>query len=120
MTTAFLYIFMFSTWGLGLLSWIVGLSHSLRKWELEVQEKILEIEQKRHFFNKFSSLPSKGGFIAPVPQGSRDVPEKVKELMRSSPNHPEVEEIDGSDEILGVRFEAENYPPGFGGDVGDE
>ena len=33
--------------------------------------------------------------------------------MKSSPNHPEVEEIDGSDQILGIRFEAKNYPPGF-------
>ncbi len=41
------------------------------------------------------------------------IPDKVKELMSKSPNHPEVEEIDGSDEIIGVRFEAENYPPGF-------
>ena len=41
------------------------------------------------------------------------IPDKVKELMMKSPNHPEVEEIDGSDEIIGVRFEAENYPPGF-------
>jgi len=41
------------------------------------------------------------------------IPDKVKELMEKSPGHPEVEEIDGSDEIIGVRFEAENYPPGF-------
>ena len=120
MTTAFLYIFIFSTWGLGLLSWVVGLSHSLRRWELETEEKTLEIEQKRQFFNKFSSLASKGPSIALGSQGTKDIPEKIKELMSSSPNNPEVEEIDGSDEILGVRFEAENYPPGFGGDVGDE
>ena len=41
------------------------------------------------------------------------IPDKVKELMSKSQGHPEVEEIDGSDEIIGVRFEAENYPPGF-------
>jgi hypothetical protein len=44
------------------------------------------------------------------------IPEKIRELMKSSPMHPEVEEIDSTDEILGVRFEAENYPPGFGDD----
>ncbi len=47
-----------------------------------------------------------GGTVPPIP-------DKVKELMSKSPGHPEVEEIDGSDEIIGVRFEAENYPPGF-------
>jgi hypothetical protein len=120
MTTAFLYIFIFSTWGLGLLSWVVGLSHSLRKWELEDEEKTLEIEQKRQFFNRLSSLASKSPAMALGSQTVKDIPEKIKELMSSSPNHPEVEEIDGSDQILGVRFEAENYPPGFGGDVGDE
>ena len=46
---------------------------------------------------------------APMPP----IPDKVKELMSKSQGHPEVEEIDGSDEIIGVRFEAENYPPGF-------
>ena len=46
-------------------------------------------------------------------RGAPPIPDKVKELMELSPNHPEVEEIDGADEIIGVRFEAENYPPGF-------
>ena len=41
------------------------------------------------------------------------VDEKIRELMKSSPDHPEVAEIDVFDEIIGVKFEAENYPPGF-------
>ena len=40
--------------------------------------------------------------------------------MKSSPLHPEVEEIDGTDQILGVKFEARDYPPVFGDGEDDE
>jgi hypothetical protein len=124
MTTVLLYTFLFSTWGLGLLSWIVGLGHLLSKWNLESAEKAIDIEHKKSLFEKFDSVATlRSGLanspISPLP--SKDlIPEKIKELMKSSPNHPEVEEIDSSDQILGVRFEAENYPPGFGDGDGDE
>jgi hypothetical protein len=124
MTTVLLHIFLFSTWGLGLLSWVVGLGHLLTKWNLESTERELDIEQKKVLLEKFESVTSmRSGFSIPglqaVQAPSKDaIPEKIKELMKSSPNHPEVEEIDSSDQILGVRFEAENYPPGFGD--GDE
>lgn len=119
MTTVFLYVFLFSTWGLGLLSWLAALGNSLSKWELERQEKTLEIEQKKNLFSKFNSLTGGrtaiAGPVATTQEPNKEmIPDKIKELMKSSPNHPEVEEIDSSDEILGVRFEAENYPPGFG------
>lgn len=119
MTTVVLYTLLFSTWGLGLLSWFVTLSNTLTRWDLERQEKALDIEQKKLLLSKFSSItgtrPSSLTPVAHMAEGSKDaIPEKIRELMKSSPNHPEVEEIDSSDQILGVRFEAENYPPGFG------
>jgi hypothetical protein len=121
MTTAFLYIFVFSTWGLGLLSWVIGLGQLLARWELEAKEKNLEIEQKKVFLSRINSIASgfgkgfpRGGIAGATESGSKELPEKLKELMKSSPNHPEVDEIDSTDEIIGVRFEAENYPPGFG------
>ena len=119
MTTAVLYVLLFSTWGLGLLSWFAALSNTLAKWDLDRQEKSLDIEQKKLLLSKFNSItgarvPSLTS-VAQMAEASKDaIPEKIKELMKSSPNHPEVEEIDSSDQILGVRFEAENYPPGFG------
>jgi hypothetical protein len=118
------YIFLFSTWGLGLFSWVLGLGHLLTKWEIESKEKTLEIDQKRLLFEKFNSATSTrlGVGIGPGQQSipNKDlIPDKIKELMKSSPDHPEVEEIDSSDQILGVRFEAKNYPPGFD-DVDDE
>lgn len=126
MTTVLLYTFLFSTWGLGLLSWVLGLGHLISKWNLESVEKALDISQKKVIFEKFDSVTSmRQGFAVATPgtlqSPSKDlIPEKIKELMKSSPNHPEVEEIDSSDQILGVRFEAENYPPGFGDGDDDE
>jgi len=133
MVVTFLYIFAFSTWALGLLSWIVFIGQKLQQWDLNSQEKTLDIKQKQIIFNKFNSLtPGAGiggsvipdsikqtpwGSVASTEPMSKDsIPEKIRELMKSSPNHPEVEEIDSGDQILGVRFEAENYPPGFDGD----
>jgi len=119
MTTVVLYTLLFSTWGLGLLSWFAALSNTLAKWDLDRQEKVLDIEQKKLLLSKLSSITgARASSLTPAAhmvEGSKDaIPEKIKELMKSSPNHPEVEEIDSSDQILGVRFEAESYPPGFG------
>jgi hypothetical protein len=129
MVATFLYIFAFSTWGLGLLSWVIFLGQKLQAWDLQRQEKALDIKQKQVIFGKFNSLTNVsamapdsvkhtpwGSVTATEPLSKESIPEKVRELMKSSPNHPEVEEIDSSDQILGVRFEAENYPPGFDGD----
>lgn len=106
----------------------MALSTYLTKSELDTKEKILEINQKKALFNKFNTmsgiqLPEKAkktpwGKVAEAEESSELIPDKIKELMKSSPNHPEVEEIDGSDQILGVKFEAGNYPPVFGD--GDE
>lgn len=134
MTTAFLYIFLFSTWGIGLLSWLSALSAFLVRNDLVNQEKRLEITQKKVLFNRFndmsgvqvsSSSPQQSkrtpwGKIGVAEDSTELIPEKIKELMKSSPNHPEVEEIDGSDQILGVKFEARDYPPVFGDGDGDD
>lgn len=116
MTTALLYIFVFTTWGLGLLSWLVGIGHFVSKSQLEAEDKSLDIEQKKFFISKINSLPNNPGAKPPsfAVSSPKELPDKIKELMKSSPTHPEVEEIDSDDEIIGVRFEAENYPPGFG------
>lgn len=118
MTTAFLYIFLFSTWGLGLLSWMCALANFVANRELDREDKKLNIDHKKFMFSRFGSIPNLN-FNHPermvhTNRPNDQIPEKVQELMKHSPNHPEVEEIDGTDQIVGVRFEAENYPPGFG------
>lgn len=116
MTAVLLHVFLFSTWGLGLLSWLAALSNSLANWDLDRQGKMLDMHQKKLIFGKFNSLTGDKTISltnSVLTASNEEIPEKIKELMKSSPNHPEVEEIDGTDQILGVRFEAENYPPGF-------
>lgn len=128
MLSAFAYIFLFSTWGLGLLSWLVLISTKLQETELKSREMKLEIQQKELFFNGISQSLKKveekkntntntpWGKVSEAKPSEDLIPEKIMELMNSSKNHPEVSEIDGSDEILGVRFEAQNYPPIFDDD----
>lgn len=128
MLSAFAYIFLFSTWGLGLLSWLVLISTKLQETELKNKEMKLEIQQKELFFNGISQSLKKveekkntntntpWGKVSEAKPSEDLIPEKIMELMNSSKNHPEVSEIDGSDEILGVRFEAQNYPPTFDDD----
>lgn len=134
MTTVFLYTLIFSTWGLGLLSWIVALSNFIAKNDISNQERYIEITQKKALFNRFNDIsgiqipngqkqkPKRApwGSVGGAEESPEFIPEKIKELMKSSPNHPEVEEIDGSDQILGVKFEAGNYPPVFGEGDDDE
>ena len=134
MTTVFLYMFLFSTWGLGLLSWMVALGNFITKNNISNQERYIEITHKKALFNRFNDLsgiqaygsksqPSKRapwGRVGEAEESPELIPDKIKELMKSSPNHPEVEEIDGSDQILGVKFEARDYPPVFGDGDGDD
>lgn len=133
MVTVFAYVLLFSTWGLGLLSWLMVLSNFMSRSDLDNQEKFLDISQKKAIFNKLNSISSMQmptlspdkvkrapwGEVAEAEESPNLIPDKIRELMRSSPNHPEVEEIDSSDQIIGVKFEAGNYPPVFGDSDGD-
>ena len=121
MASAILYVFAFSTWGLGLVAFISMIGINIEKWQKKKEVLDFELKEKTILLEKLTSNNSplnmmammaemgakKQGTVAPP------IPDKVKELMAKSPGHPEVDEIDGTDEIIGVRFEAENYPPGF-------
>jgi hypothetical protein len=120
MATAVLYVFAFSTWGLGLVAFTSLIGINVEKWQKKKEALDFELKEKTILLDKLTSptSPFAGMMAAAALNGRRDtavppIPEKVKDLMAKSPGHPEVEEIDGSDEIIGVRFEAENYPPGF-------
>lgn len=45
---------------------------------------------------------------------SQKIPKELKSLMDRSPGHPEVEEIEGDDEVFGIIFKSESYPPTMG------
>lgn len=120
MATIFVYIFAFSTWGLGLVAFVSLIGINIEKWQKKKEALDFELKEKTMLLDKLISptSPFAGMMAAAALNGRKDIavppiPEKVKDLMAKSPGHPEVEEIDGSDEIIGVRFEAENYPPGF-------
>lgn len=112
---AVFYVFIFATWALGLLSWLVALSSYIDSQKNKKDLNQLEIIQRKAFFNRLGGLSTPFN-LPTMPTKSPEIPEKIKELMKSSPTHPEVGEIESTDEILGVRFEAENYPPGFESD----
>ena len=121
MVSAILYFFVFSTWGLGLVAFISLIGINVEKWNKKKDVMEFELKEKTILLEKLTSNTSPFGMMAMMAEmGSKKqggatppIPDNVKELMSKSPGHPEVEEIDGSDEIIGVRFEAENYPPGF-------
>ncbi len=121
MVSALFYIFLFSSWGLGLIAFVSLIGINVEKWQKKKEALDSEIKEKNIFFERLvssnpifdpaliSQINKKDSSNATVAQ----IADKIKELMSHSPDHPEVAEIDGSDDIIGVRFEAENYPPGF-------
>lgn len=121
MASAILYVFAFSTWGLGLVAFISMIGINIEKWQKKKEVIEFELKEKTILLDKLTSNSSPFGMMAMMAEmGSKKqgnvappIPDKVKELMEKSPGHPEVDEIDGTDEIIGVRFEAGNYPPGF-------
>jgi hypothetical protein len=116
----FILILASLSWLAAMITWLVFMVQRVEKWEIEKEAIKFEMEQKRGFINKMeAAISSKGNSTATITNRPTEIPEKIKELMKSSPDHPEVEEIDPTDMILGVRFEADSYPPGFG-DVDDD
>jgi len=121
MASALLYIFAFSSWGLGLIAFISLIGINIEKWQKKKEILDFELREKTILLERLTSSSSPVGAMMlaqdflkkSVETSNQSIPDKVKELMKHSPNHPEVTEIDSSDEIIGVRFEAENYPPGF-------
>jgi len=124
MISIIFHIFLFSTWGLGLASFVSFMGQWLNDREIKREILKLDLKRKNYFFENpnastpFDHLIGGEDFLKSIktnfPQGDESqIPEKVKEFMAMSKDHPEVKEIDGTDEILGVRFESENYPPGF-------
>jgi hypothetical protein len=118
MLTTLLYLFIFSSWGVGLLAALTALSmklqsHSLamKSREVELESDKIEVGSKKAFIEKLSNLGK--------PNPSR-IPEELSKLMSNSPEHPEVSEIDGDDEVYGVVFQAHSYPPSMDDDNNDD
>lgn len=103
MLTTTLYVFIFSSWGLGLLAALTALSMKLQEHGIRIRAMSLDAESgtlKQALMGRIA-----GGRV------SREIPEELKKLMEHSPDHPEVNEIDGDDEVYGVVFKSHSYPP---------
>lgn len=114
MLTTLLYLFIFSSWAVGLLAALSALSmklqsHSLsmKSREVELESDQIEVGSKKAFIEKLSGLGK--------PQTSR-IPEELAKLISNSPGHPEVSEIEEDDEVYGVVFQAHSYPPSMDDD----
>lgn len=110
MDHSFFYYLLPTTWICGII--LIAASQGIRfyaKWgggELDVGLTLQPPLQEP--YENFSEHPHQD-----------EIPEGIRKLMEFSPTHPEVEEIDASDRIIGLRFEAKNYPPGME-EAGDE
>lgn len=112
MTSALLYIFLFSTWGMGLITWLVvlGIKVQNSSQESEMNKLTLQSERLRLTDDLISQVRQRMGGPAQV-QGNNHLSSKLQELIKTAGSHPEVGEIDHNDLIIGVRFEGEDYPP---------
>jgi hypothetical protein len=80
---------------------------------MKIQEHRIDIESAN------MELKSKAGLIktlvasntARTARRGSGIPEELQNLMKSSPDHPEVNEIEEDDQVFGVVFQAHNYPP---------
>lgn len=101
MISSLLYFFLFSSWGLGLLSLLSLLSYKVKSMSLDIESKKTDLMGKQAMLNRMSLIkPNKNS-----------LPEELKNLMSRSPDHPEVNEIEEGDEVYGVIFKAHSYPP---------
>ena len=119
MLTTVLYFFIFSSWGLGLLAALSALSMKLQSHSLSMKSKEVELESDRIEVGSKKAFIEKISGLGKAPSASR-IPEELAKLISNSPGHPEVNEIDGDDEVYGVVFQAHSYPPSMDDDDNDD
>ncbi len=105
-------IFLSLTWGLGLLFGLVILG--ILAGNNTVKRKFLTVKLETEAFElmvKKSMLAKMAMRGAPSMGMGIGIPDKLKELMKMSPDHPEVNEIEEDDEVVGVVFPSDSYPP---------
>jgi hypothetical protein len=108
--TAILYLFVYSSWGLGLLSALLALSMKLQEHSAKMKAINLSLESNSlEFVSKKTILDRVMGKNLSSQQ--EEIPSELRELINRSKGHPEVQEIDSEDQIVGVLFKAHSYPP---------
>jgi hypothetical protein len=125
MTAALLYIFLFSTWGMGLLTWLILIAIKVQNstQDTEMHKLVVQSERMKIADDMISQVRQRMGpslMSSPQIQGNNELSSKLQELIKTAGRHPEVGEIDHNDLIIGVRFEGEDYPPTVDDDDDDE
>lgn len=109
--TAILYLFVYSSWGLGLLSALMALSMKLQEHSAKMRSINLTLESNSLEFVSKKTILDRVMNRGMSPQPQSGIPDSLKDLINRSKGHPEVEEIDSDDQIVGVLFKAHSYPP---------
>ena len=112
MTAALLYFFTFSSWGLGLLAAFVALSMKMQEHTERVKSMRLKNETKSlELISKRGLATALVNRLVTSKEAESKIPEELQKLMDRSPSHPEVKEIEPGDEVFGVLFKGQDYPP---------
>ena len=109
MVTNLLHLFIFISWGLGLFAAFSALLMALQEHGLRMSATQAVL-----------SRPFVRGAAKQQPTTTPEIPDELRKLMDMSPDHPEVSEIDGKDEVIGVLFKAQSYPPSLDDDDNEE
>lgn len=104
---------------LALILAIAGVLYTLSRWSLDIRERQLKLDVVGMGLRASIPMPN-------LPPG---LSSKLAQMKQASSGHPEVDEIEESDEIVGVAFVAEDennvsfpgsaYPPAFDEDDED-
>lgn len=106
--------------GAAALTWLCILSIYVTKENLDISERKLGLKFKQLSYDRESAISSgvymqlmlaKMGLVEKA-KPRQDLPKEIKDLISSSPDHDEIQEIDGDDELIGVVFDG-SYPPEF-------
>jgi hypothetical protein len=117
MSVTLLYLFTYTSWGLGLFSAFMALAMKIQEHSAKMKLVNIQVEGmegKQRISEMVLSSLGKG------PKPERKIPENLLELMAKSPDHPEVNEIEPDDEVFGVLFKSQDYPPSMEGASDDE
>lgn len=107
--------------GLVTITWLSLLSLYISKENARIENLKLSVKLKNLAYKRESLIDPKsfinainarnaislGADVEPA-----ELPEELRLLMSQSPNHEEIQEIDSSDQLIGVFFDSK-YPPEF-------
>lgn len=103
-------MFIFALQTLFIITWVLGLVLALCKFSLYLKSQTLKLKfaevAAQAALTKSSFLAAMSGSNPPT-----EIPDHLKSLIEASPDHPEVNEIDPTDQISGVLFQSDSYPP---------